>query len=184
MANRTTLIQETFKGSTVPIRAGYLYTDLFLMISGLLASFSLTRKLQQQKKINYLAEYLDRYLRIVPSLLVIILILSHIMPHIGSGPLFKVLTEREADLCTNYWWRNLLLINVWFGIRSMCAFHTQHVAIDFELFLVTPFLMTLIYKWPKKGIQFVIGLAVVSSLTKCYIAYQMELSEFVIHGLT
>lgn len=184
MANRTSLIKETFNGSTVPIRAGYLYTELFLMISGLLATASLIRRRVQNGKINMLKEYLDRYLRVMPSLAVIILFLTHVMQHIGSGPMFKFLTEREAELCSKYWWRNLLFINVWFGVRPMCAFHTQHLAIDFELFLVAPIIVAAICKWPKKGLNALLVMALAASLAKFFVAFQNNLSEFVIHGLT
>lgn len=184
IANRTSLIEETFKGSTIPIRGGFLYTELFLMLSGLLASFSMTRRLEQKTKINILKEYFDRYWRVMPSLGVLILISTHIMPHIASGPLYKIMMEREADLCAQYWWRNLLFVNVWFGVRPMCAFHTQHVSIDFELFLIAPLLVLFIYKSPRNGLRFLLALAVASSLAKCFVVYQKNLSEFVIHGLT
>lgn len=184
IANRTPIIEETFKGSTIPIRGGFLYTELFLMLSGLLASFSMTRRLEQKMKINIFREYADRYWRVMPSLGVLILVSIYVMPHIASGPLYKILTEREADLCAKYWWRNLLFINVWFGVRPMCAFHTQHVSIDFELFLAAPIIVLFLYKWPKKGLKTLLSLAVVSSLAKFYIAYKKNLSEFVIHGLT
>lgn len=154
------------------------------MISGLLAASSLFKKLENNKRINIFKEYFDRYLRVMPSIASLILFSAHIMPHLGSGPLFKLLTEREAELCSNYWWRNLMFINVWWGVRPMCAFHTQHVAIDFELFLVAPVLVVLIHKWKKIGLKLLFALAVVSSLAKCLIAYQMGLSEFIVHGLT
>lgn len=184
IANRTKIIAETFKGSTVPIRAGFLYTDLFLMISGLLASLSMFRKLEQNKRFSIAKEYFDRYLRVMPSIAVLIIFSTFIIQRIGSGPLFKILTEREAELCSENWWRNLLFINVWWGVKPMCAFHTQHVAIDFELFLVAPLLVVLIHKWPKNGLKLLLVGAVLSSLAKCYITYQKDLSEFIIHGLT
>lgn len=184
MANRTKIIAETFTGSTVPIRAGFLYTDLFLMISGLLASISLFRKLEQKKRINIFKEYFDRYLRMMPSMAILILFSAHIMQRIGSGPLYKILTDREAELCNKYWWRNLLFINVWWGVQPMCAFHTQHVAIDFELFLVAPLMAVAIYKWPKRGLKILFLAALGSSVAKCHIAYQKNLSEFIVPGLT
>jgi peptidoglycan/LPS O-acetylase OafA/YrhL len=119
----------------------------------------------------------------MPSLATLILI-TFILPHIASGPLYKILTEREAELCTKYWWRNLLFINVWFGVENMCAFHSQHVSIDFELFLLAPLLVILLHKQKRKGLQILLALAVVSSLAKCFVAYRYSLSEFVINGLT
>lgn len=184
MANRTRIIAETFKASTVSIRAGYLYTELFLLISGVLASFSLFKKLEQNNKLNVLKEYFDRYLRIVPSLAVMIVFSTHIMQHIGSGPLYKFLIQHEAELCSKFWWRNLLFINNWFGVRQMCGFHTQHIAIDFQLFLVAPLIVSIIYRWPVKGLKLLLFIASALSLVKCYVAYQRNLSEFVIHGLT
>lgn len=184
IANRTPIIQQTFNGSTVPIRAGFLYTELFLMISGLLASYSLTKKIEQSKRISFVKEYFDRYLRIAPSLAAVILFLGYVLPFIATGPLYKMLTEREAELCINNGWRNMLLINVWFGVRSMCGFHTQHIAIDFELFVFAPLLITIIYKWPKKGLQLVAVLAIVASIAKACVAYEKNLSEFIIHGMT
>lgn len=184
IANRTNIIAETFKGSTVPIRAGYLYTELFLMISGLLATTSLIRRRVQNGKINILKEYLDRYLRVMPSLAVLILFSTHLMQHIGSGPLYKFLSNREAELCSKYWWRNLLFINVWFGVRPMCAFHTQHLAIDFELFMMAPIIVMIIIKWSNAGIKALLAVTLGAILAKIFVAYNNNLSEFVIHGLT
>lgn len=98
MANRTKIIAETFTGSTVPIRAGFLYTDLFLMISGLLASFSLLRKLQRNKRINIFKEYFDRYLRMMPSMAVLILFSAHIMDRVHCTRYCLIAKQNYAEI--------------------------------------------------------------------------------------
>lgn len=48
-------------------RAASLYTDPFIMISGLLTANSFLSKLERNGRINVIQEYISRFCRIVPT---------------------------------------------------------------------------------------------------------------------
>ncbi len=59
---------------------------------------------------NYFVFILMRLLRFTPNLIGIIL-LYFLMPHFGSGPIFKENIDTVYKPCEQFWWRNLLYIN-------------------------------------------------------------------------
>lgn len=61
--NRTEMSEDLGRPWTVIGRAAALYTDPFIMLSGMLTAYSLFRRLQKGQKINLFKEYLGRYLR-------------------------------------------------------------------------------------------------------------------------
>lgn len=44
-------------------------------------------------------------------------ITSHILPHLGDGPLWPKMIWEEAEICKNYWWTNLLFISNFIDIK-------------------------------------------------------------------
>ncbi|KAJ8968149.1 hypothetical protein NQ317_014796 [Molorchus minor] len=63
-----------------------------------------------------------------------------------------------------------------------CLTHTHHVGIDTQLFLVSPFFILTLWKWPKKGTIFLVTLAAISTLMRYYVTYTMRLSNYVHFG--
>lgn len=118
-SNRTAMIEMLGKPWTVLARAASLYTDPFLMLSGMLTAYSLYGKLQKTGQINILKEYCARYLRIMPPLAFLIVICTFILPLIGNGPLWNLVVSHHAGICKQYWWRNLLFIHNWFSFENM-----------------------------------------------------------------
>ena len=100
---------------SIAFRCCYLYTDVFLMLSGLLASYSLFGKLQRGQKINVFKEIIGRYLRFMPLIAVLILFSIFILPLLGSGPLWNRSITYQSELCKITYWRSLLMIHNWFG---------------------------------------------------------------------
>lgn len=70
-------------------RAASLYTDPFIMISGLLTSYSLIGKLDKTGKINIFQEYVSRLYRIVPTFAALI------------GEYITVLIKEVSELMAN-----------------------------------------------------------------------------------
>lgn len=46
-------------------RSAIIYTDTFIMMSGLLASYSMVKEFDQKKKISFKDKILSRYIRLV-----------------------------------------------------------------------------------------------------------------------
>jgi peptidoglycan/LPS O-acetylase OafA/YrhL len=182
-SNRTAMTELLSQKWTVVARAASLYTDPFLMLSGMLTAYSLYGKLQKSGRISLAKEYISRYFRIMPSLAFLIIFCTFILPLLSSGPQWNLVVSHHADLCKQNWWRNLLFIHNWFGFSSMCLTHTHHVGIDTELFWIAPFLIVALYKWPKRGLNVIIALAVISTIARYYVTYAYELSNYVSFGI-
>lgn len=104
---------------TVIGRAAAIYTDVFLMFSGLLTSYSLIGKMQRKTSLNLIQEYVGRFIRIVPTFGALILFCTYILPNLGTGPQWNLVVTQHATKCKQYWWRNLLFIHNYYGFEEM-----------------------------------------------------------------
>lgn len=102
-------------------RAASLYTDPFIMLSGILTTYSFIIKLQRTNRINILEEYISRLMRIVPTLVALIAFCTFILPYMSTGPLWNLVVTQHANICKQYWWRNLLFIHNYFGFKDMVS---------------------------------------------------------------
>ncbi|XP_018563221.1 nose resistant to fluoxetine protein 6-like [Anoplophora glabripennis] len=181
-ANRTEFVEYISRPFSVLGRAASLYTDPFIMISATLTTYSLLGKLNRNKEINIIQEYISRLFRIVPSFAAVIIFCTFVLPWIDSGPLWNLVVTHHSTICKKYWWRNLLFIHNYFGFKDMCLTHTHHVGIDTQLFFISPFLILMIWKWPKNGTIILITLASISTFMRYYVTYSMRLSNYVHFG--
>uniref|UniRef100_A0A1A9WWJ5 Acyltransferase 3 domain-containing protein n=1 Tax=Glossina brevipalpis TaxID=37001 RepID=A0A1A9WWJ5_9MUSC len=120
-----------------------------------------------------------RYLRIVPSLLILILFNGFLLSHMGDGPFWRHVTEAERVFCRVNWWQNLLMINN-FLLKESCSQHTWFLAADMQLteFILIVFILTAKYPQIKK--LFLIHLIVVSAIITSVVTYVLKLDPFVI----
>ena len=167
---------------SIAFRCCYLYTDVFLMLSGLLASYSLFGKLQKGQKINVFKEIIGRYLRFMPLIAVLILFSIFILPLLGSGPLWNRSITYQSELCKLTYWRSLLMIHNWFGFENICMENTHHVGSDFQLYVATIFLIILVHMTHKFGLFIVIIMAVASAIARFQVVYARELVIFITNG--
>ncbi|BES97491.1 NRF [Nesidiocoris tenuis] len=181
-SNRTFMAEMLGKPWTVIARAASLYTDPFIMMSGLLTSYSLGKKLIKSQSINVPSEICSRLMRLMPTLGGLILFCTFILPHMGSGPQWPLVVNHHAELCKQYWWRNMLFIHNYFGFKNMCLTHTHHVGIDTQLFMVSPFLIYMVYKWPKEGMMTLLGIGTLSTVLRYYTVYARQLNLYVYFG--
>jgi peptidoglycan/LPS O-acetylase OafA/YrhL len=169
---------------TIVLRAGFLNTDVFIMLSGMLATYSFFEKLQRGQKINVTKAIVFRYFRIVIPMTVMIIFITFIMPLLGDGPQWNMMIKNQSEICKTTWWKNILLIQNWLGIENMCKSHTHHIASDFQLSVIAQFLVILLYKRPKIGSVVIFSLATASTIGNFYVTYNGELTLFAVFGLT
>ncbi|XP_030765294.1 nose resistant to fluoxetine protein 6-like [Sitophilus oryzae] len=180
--NRTECVEYLARPFTVIGRAASLYTDPFIMISGLLTSYSLIGKLNKDGKLKIAQEYISRLYRIVPTFAALIAFCTFILPWLNSGPMWNMVVTHHSNICKKYWWRNLLFIHNYFGFKDMCLTHTHHLGIDTQLFFTSPFLVYILWKWPVKGSVTLLSLATISTMGRYYVTYTMKLSNYVHFG--
>lgn len=120
--NRTAMSEVLGHPWTVIARAASLYTDPFIMMSGLLTTYSLYGRLQRGQRVNVINEYVGRIMRIAPPLGALIVFCTYILPFMGSGPQWNLVIGHHAGICKSYWWRNLMFIHNYFGFENMVSF--------------------------------------------------------------
>lgn len=104
---------------TVLVRASYLYTDVFLMLSAMLVSYSFIGRLNRGQTINITKEIAARYFRVVPPMAALMIFGTFILPIISDGPQWGMLINNQAELCKRNWWRNFFMIHNWFGFENI-----------------------------------------------------------------
>ncbi|KAI4472344.1 hypothetical protein M0802_016918 [Mischocyttarus mexicanus] len=139
-SNRTEMSEYLGKPWTVIGRAASLYTDPFIMLSGLLTSYSFIGKMKKTGHLDIKKEYLARILRLVPTLGALILFCTYVMPYLGSGPQWNLVVTQHANICKQNWWKNFLFIHNYFGFENMVSLYLvclkiQKIYIKF-LFLI------------------------------------------------
>lgn len=165
-------------------RACYLYTDIFLMLSGLLVAYSLIGRMQRGKKINILKEITGRYFRFMPPMAALIIFATFVLPHLGSGPLWNMLITSQSKICKKTWWKSFLMIHNWFGFGTICITNTHHVGIDFELFVIALFFIVLLRFHELAGIVTIIVLATLSTIARFYVVFDRELIVYITYDKT
>ncbi|XP_045764130.1 nose resistant to fluoxetine protein 6-like [Maniola jurtina] len=108
-------------------RAGWMFTDCFLLISGTLTSY------RKSTSDSMASKLLSRYFRLTPAMLAVVVFYAYIWDNISMGPMWGTLVTRNAELCQQGWWWNLLYVQNYFGFEDMCAPQTHHMAVDFQL---------------------------------------------------
>lgn len=178
--NRTEVALNSLEASSIIVRICALYTDIFLMLSGVLVAYSITNQLMMKQKISIVREYLTRYVRIIPNVIITMLLTVFILPIISrKTALQTLLIDKPAELCARNGWRNIFMIHNWFKFEEMCNLHTHHIGTDFELFLIAPFLLILLWKTPRRGYAIIFTLLFIATALRFYVTYTKELTYFV-----
>ncbi|XP_065364375.1 nose resistant to fluoxetine protein 6 [Calliphora vicina] len=180
--NRTEMSESLGRSWTVIGRAASLYTDPFLLFSGMLTAYSFFGRLNKGQSIRLKNEYISRLIRIVPPLAALILFCTYILPMWGSGPQWNLVVGHHSDICKKNWWRNLLFIHNYFGFSEMCLTHTHHLGIDTELFAVAPIMILAMWKWPRKGMTTLVALCFIGTAARYYTTVVNELSNYIYFG--
>ncbi|XP_021920277.1 O-acyltransferase like protein-like isoform X2 [Zootermopsis nevadensis] len=180
--NRTVMTEDLGRSWTSFTRGACLYTDVFIMLSGMLTSYSFYKQLERKKRLDVPWEYLSRLMRLVPNLVALILFCTFILPWTGTGPLWNQVVQHHSDICKNTWWHNFLFIHNYFGFESMCLTHTHHLGIDTQLFFLSPLFVYAAWRWPRIGFSVLAGVASVSTALRYGVTYSKRLSYFVIYG--
>ncbi|KAL3204215.1 hypothetical protein MRX96_041308 [Rhipicephalus microplus] len=67
------------------------------------------------------------------------------------------------NACRDNWWTNLINLQNFIHTDNMCLPHTWYSAVDLQLFLISPFFIYLLYRWPRVGVALCGGLIVTST---------------------
>ncbi|KAF2899933.1 hypothetical protein ILUMI_06250 [Ignelater luminosus] len=129
-----------------------LLVDTFLLISGFLMCRLLLLELEKRNgKVNVLALYIGRYLRLTPSYFVVIALYCTFLVRFDSGPLWNKVISTEQNRCMTSWWANILYINNYVNTDNICMFQSWYLSADTQLFVLAPLIIYPLWKWPRIG---------------------------------
>ncbi|OQV21564.1 putative Nose resistant to fluoxetine protein 6 [Hypsibius exemplaris] len=150
-----------------------LGVDTFFLLSGLVMTYSLLRKVEHSRykrcAAPLLLSYVRRLYRLTPLYGAILLVYMYVVPYLGGGP-FTILIRQEGsptESCKNYWWTNLLYVSNFLPEQKdkMCMNWTWFLSADMQLFMLTPPVIAVLIKCPKLGMGLLGAL-----LTACIVA--------------
>ncbi|CAH2063670.1 unnamed protein product, partial [Iphiclides podalirius] len=110
-------------------RAGWMYTDCFLLLSGTLTA----HRISKDSDSGALRRIISRYLRLTPALLAVILFYAYVWDITSVGPMWGTLVTKNSEKCKEGWWWNVLYLQNYFGFEEMCAPQTHQLALDMQL---------------------------------------------------
>ncbi|XP_031352998.1 nose resistant to fluoxetine protein 6-like isoform X2 [Photinus pyralis] len=131
--------------------------NTFFLLSGLTLSYVFMRKTARFGKFNLLAFYVHRYVRLTPTLGVIILVYVFLLKYMGSGPLWPEIVERLSASCETKWWKTLLYIQNFDS--HICVEQSWFLGMDTQLYLLSPLLLLSLLKKPRLALYAIGGLA-------------------------
>lgn len=118
-SNRNKLTEFFNSPLSVFLRSSFLYEDVFLVISGLLASLNLLKVVEDGSKTLWLKKIVKRVIRLVVPMFFVLLFYAYVWEHLGTGPQWSAVVEKNADLCKQNLWRNLLFIQNFYPVEEM-----------------------------------------------------------------
>lgn len=140
------------------LQSGTISVDSFFFLSGLLLIWASLKEMERTKgKLNIFQMYLHRYIRLTPIVAAAILFYVSLYRHIGNGPLWNDFIS-PCKLCHQTWWATLLYVQNYAAAGKMCLGHTWYLAVDMQLYVLSPLILIPIFKWKKKAIGGVIVL--------------------------
>ncbi|XP_037708397.1 nose resistant to fluoxetine protein 6 [Drosophila subpulchrella] len=134
------------------IQSGSTSVDTFFLLSGLLLVLTTLREMDRTKgRLNVPLMYLHRFVRLTPVLALAVLIFMTLFSRLDSGPLWKQFTS-SSELCSETWWATLLYVQNYAAPGKMCLGHSWYLAVDMQLYIISPLLLIALYKWGKKAV--------------------------------
>ncbi|KAF7493708.1 Nose resistant to fluoxetine protein 6 [Sarcoptes scabiei] len=158
---------------------GTFSVDCFFFIGGYLFMHNLRRYIEESKRIDRdnsssLSElgtttkfdkiqssktnlslfvlYLNRYLRMTPTMIFIIGFGAITLRYFGSGPEWTNSTVMFDLWCRKNWWINLLYLHNFLDTDNMCLSHSWYSAVDFQFYLIASILIILLRRRAAIGI--------------------------------
>ncbi|EYB85524.1 hypothetical protein Y032_0296g1684 [Ancylostoma ceylanicum] len=168
MDNITTFLPELAKSRWLApvLLNSSLAVDSFLFISGAVAAFTVRKRIlfRENDKFSFFRIvyrlfmfYFHRLSRLWPALLMTTLFVRYVYNHLGDGPMWSTQGVFGTTCSSETVWHHLLFVSNWFP--SHCLPWLWYTAVDFQLYLFSPFFFLLLPRYPRSA--FLIGVVLV-----------------------
>lgn len=140
----------------MPISNAYVSVDTFFLLSGVLVGYLTLKRIDKQRMglMDIPMYYFHRYVRLTPSLVLVILFYANLFPLIVKQPMGFSLSQInvQPEKCLRHWWQPLLYINN-FSPRHFddgCVPWTWYLANDMQFYIASPFILFMMVWIEKK----------------------------------
>ncbi|GLV35421.1 uncharacterized protein CBL_01429 [Carabus blaptoides fortunei] len=154
--------------------------DTFFFLSGFLVAYGFLLSKAKGVRFNVIIYWIHRYIRLTPALGVVILVVASILNRLGSGPFWPMVPLALQDSCKKYWWPDLLYIQNYYHVEEMCLGHTWYLAIDFQLFILSPIILIPLWRWPKYTLYASVALVFGCIVSGFVVTYHFDLTANII----
>ncbi|XP_042231022.1 nose resistant to fluoxetine protein 6-like isoform X2 [Homarus americanus] len=144
---------------------GDLSVDTFFFMSGLLVSLGVLRQYSTTGRFNAPLYYIHRVIRLLPPIAVTVALMATLSGLVVGGPLSRQYTTYYLKGCRHSWWMDLTFSSNFIFPHlaemgktdegSTCLPHCWFVAVDMQLYLVTPLVLLPLLFRPKHGLVWV-----------------------------
>ncbi|KAK4876118.1 hypothetical protein RN001_012540 [Aquatica leii] len=141
--------------------------DTFLLLTGLTLSYVFLSS-ANTFKFNLLVFYLHRFLRLTPALGAVVLTYIGLLKYLSSGPYWPSISVQESEICKKQWWKTIFYINIY--DNNICLSQTWYLAVDTQLYIISPIILLGLQKKPK------IAIYLVGFLTICVMGISFAIS--------
>ncbi|PRD30003.1 UNVERIFIED_CONTAM: nrf-6 [Trichonephila clavipes] len=148
---------------------GTLIVDNFFLISGFLVAYLTLKLLEKRKNFPWIYFYAHRYFRLTPLFMAVVMFGGYILRYISSGPNWFKSIEMYDDWCRWNGWLNALYLHNFIHTENMCLSHTWYLANDMQMYIVAPFILIPLFRYPKIGRGLMVFHLIAISLTTALI---------------
>lgn len=99
-----------------------------------------------------------KYLKVLPSYVIVMLMTAFVIPHLGDGPFWASRIWPEADKCKNYWWANILVVSNFIPVENQCLIAGWYVSCLLQFLVIGTTVVYVYVKRRKIGIYLIIML--------------------------
>ncbi|XP_037888711.1 nose resistant to fluoxetine protein 6-like [Glossina fuscipes] len=182
----TQFFEDYFHNPVVAIfQNGPVITQVFFLLCGFVLKMKfnefrpITPEVTYKRCFGIFVKILTlRYLRLIPSLVIVMLFNASVLQYLGDGPFWRHMIEPERVFCRERWWHNVLMINNYFTHKP-CSLHTWFLAADMQLTVLFLLVLILISKFPKLKILSLIMLTIISVAITAAVTYILKLETFI-----
>ncbi|XP_070555369.1 nose resistant to fluoxetine protein 6-like [Ptychodera flava] len=141
---------------------GHLGVEGFLVLSGLLVSYLTLQQFDKcggPGKHRWWLFYLHRYWRLTPVYAFCLMMYATLTLHMGNG-VWWFSWYGAQGVCQNKWWANMLYINNLYpfpGTVSECMGWSWYLAVDMQLYIISPIFIITFYKSWRAGLGLSLG---------------------------
>jgi peptidoglycan/LPS O-acetylase OafA/YrhL len=183
LSNFTDYLDQFTKPSYILNYTATYAVDSFFWLSGLLMSYLFIIEAEKSMSVGkFVMVYVHRVLRITPVYIFVLIFFWTMHIHLGNGPLWFNIGSFYHD-CDRYWYSNLIFMNNFIpnGGINQCLGVSWYLAVDMQIFFISPIIMMLYIKVNKLLGWISVGLlCILNVLCAGLIAYHFGLNPIML----